>query len=59
MGKEKELGTVEAGKSADLLVLAADPTREIRNLRQLRHVVNGGELRAVAELRPPSAPAVK
>jgi imidazolonepropionase-like amidohydrolase len=59
MGKEQELGTVEAGKAADLLVLAADPTRDIRNLRQLRSVGRGGELRAVAELRPPSPPAVK
>jgi imidazolonepropionase-like amidohydrolase len=57
MGREKDLGTVEAGKLADLIVLGADPTADIRNLRTLRYVVRGGELRAQEELRalpPPS-----
>lgn len=51
MGREAEIGTVEAGKVADLLVVAADPTADVRNLRQLRYVVRGGELRPLAELR--------
>lgn len=51
MRMEAEIGTVEVGKVADLLVLGADPTVDIRNLRQLRYVVRGGELRPLAELR--------
>ena len=57
MGREAELGTLEAGKAADLLLLDADPTVDIAALRRLRYVVRGGELRGIAELRPaPPAP---
>jgi imidazolonepropionase-like amidohydrolase len=50
LGREKELGTIEKGKLADLLVVAADPGADIANLRQLRYVVRGGILRSIAEL---------
>lgn len=56
MRRLEEFGTVEKGKSADLLVVAADPTRDVRNLRRLRHVIMGGVVRAQAELRA-AAPA--
>jgi imidazolonepropionase-like amidohydrolase len=39
-----DLGTVAPGKRADLLVLNADPTTDIRNLRELRLVILNGEL---------------
>ncbi len=39
-----EYGTLEAGKSADLLVLSADPTADIRNIRQLETVVARGSI---------------
>ncbi|PPS90876.1 amidohydrolase family protein [Streptomyces sp. MH60] len=39
-----DLGTVAPGKRADLLVLNADPTTDIRNLRALRLVILNGEL---------------
>ena len=55
MGKIRELGTVEAGKAADLLVLGADPTRDVRSFRQIRYVVRGGVVRTPEELRPPAA----
>ena len=45
-----DLGTVEAGKIADLLVLAADPTIDVAAFRRLTHVVRGGVLRPVEEL---------
>lgn len=51
MGRGDEIGTVEAGKLADLLVLTADPTADIRNMRALKWVMRGGELRPMAELR--------
>ena len=50
MRREKEIGTIEKGKIADLLVVAADPTKDIANLRKLKSVVRGGMLRPVEEL---------
>jgi hypothetical protein len=37
-----QLGSVEAGKLADLVILAADPTADIRNTRKVEAVVRGG-----------------
>lgn len=37
-----DLGTIEAGKIADLVVLGGDPTRDIRNTRQVRLVFKDG-----------------
>jgi imidazolonepropionase-like amidohydrolase len=56
LGRETELGTVEAGKLADLLVLRADPTASAAGFRQLSHVVRGGVLRAAGELRAAGLP---
>lgn len=39
-----EYGTLERGKSADLLVLTADPIADIRNIRKLETVVARGSL---------------
>jgi imidazolonepropionase-like amidohydrolase len=50
MGRDKETGTIEKGKLADLLLVAADPTTDIAHLRQLRAVVRGGVLRSSQEL---------
>lgn len=50
MGMEGEIGTVEPGKAADLLVLAADPTESARAFRELRWVVRAGVARRVEEL---------
>jgi imidazolonepropionase-like amidohydrolase len=51
MGRDKDLGTIEKGKWADLLVVAADPTADAGNLRHVRHVVRGGVVRSITELR--------
>ena len=56
MGRQEDLGTVEAGKIADLLILAADPTADVAAFRRLTHVVRGGVLRPLAELAARSAP---
>jgi imidazolonepropionase-like amidohydrolase len=37
-----ELGLVEAGRRADLLILAADPTADISNTRNIQSVVLDG-----------------
>jgi imidazolonepropionase-like amidohydrolase len=39
-----ELGTIEAGKLADLFVIDGDPLEDIRTTRHLRHVMVRGEL---------------
>ena len=44
MELEKELGTVEGGKRADLVVLDADPLERISNIRSVRFVVTDGRM---------------
>ena len=43
MGRDAELGTVEKGKLADLLIVAGDPTADVANLRKLKHTWSGAE----------------
>ena len=57
MGVEKEAGTVEKGKSADLLLVAGDPTKDVANLRKIRYVVRGGVVRSIEELKATVAAA--
>ena len=38
----KDYGTIEPGKSADILLLGADPLVDIRNIRKLELVMSGG-----------------
>jgi imidazolonepropionase-like amidohydrolase len=51
MGREREFGTVEPGRDADLLIVGADPSRDVANLRRIRWVVRGGVVRSRDELR--------
>jgi imidazolonepropionase-like amidohydrolase len=57
MGLEKEIGTVEKGKSADLLLVEGDPTIDVANLRKVRYVVRGGVVRSIEELKATVAAA--
>lgn len=57
MGKAAEIGTVEAGKIADLLLLAADPTADVSGFRQLEAVVRGGRFHAQKSLQRPERAA--
>ena len=50
MGRDTEIGTVEKGKLADLLLLGADPTKDVKAFRQVRSVVRGGVVRSISEL---------
>ena len=52
MGRGEDLGTVEAGKIADLLVLEADPSGGVENLRRLRMVIRAGVVHERSELLP-------
>jgi imidazolonepropionase-like amidohydrolase len=51
MGRGADLGTVQKGKAADLLLLADDPTRDVAAFRRVRYVVRGGVVRPLEELR--------
>ncbi len=42
--KDKELGTIETGKLADLVILEADPLNDISNIRRISAVVVNGRL---------------
>jgi imidazolonepropionase-like amidohydrolase len=43
-GVGAELGTVETGKLADLVVVAANPLEDITNLRRLQLVLKEGRV---------------
>jgi imidazolonepropionase-like amidohydrolase len=42
IGKERDLGAVEAGKFADLVILDANPLDDIRNVARIHKVIKGG-----------------
>jgi imidazolonepropionase-like amidohydrolase len=48
--KERELGTIEKGKMADLVLLNANPLQDIGNTRKIEAVVVAGRLIARSEL---------
>jgi len=44
LGQERELGTVEEGKLADLVILRGDPLQDIRESRSIDLVIKNGEI---------------
>jgi imidazolonepropionase-like amidohydrolase len=50
MGLDRELGRIERGKFADMILVDADPLADISNLRRVRYVVSGGRLYESAPL---------
>ncbi|MGI8499242.1 MAG: amidohydrolase family protein [Gemmatimonadaceae bacterium] len=52
MRRDRDLGSIIAGKRADLVVLDGDPRADIANARQVRMVMRGGALYGRAELLP-------
>jgi len=50
IGREADLGSLEVGKLADLIVLNRDPLQDIRNSIDIRYVMKGGRLYESATL---------
>jgi len=50
LGRESTLGTIAPGRSADLVLLDANPLEDIANVRRIRAVVTGGRLLDRGEL---------
>jgi imidazolonepropionase-like amidohydrolase len=46
IGIERAYGTISKGKVADLVILSADPSRDIRNTTKIVYVVKGGRVHA-------------
>ena len=44
MSGSRDLGSIEAGKIADLVLLDADPTADIGNVARIREVIKGGRI---------------
>ena len=54
MGKAKDLGSIERGKLADMLLLSADPVADIRNTAQIEAVFLGGKMIDRGTLKVPA-----
>ena len=50
MGVDKELGTVEAGKRADLIIVGGNPLESIHNIRKVEFVITNGTMYNCGEL---------
>jgi len=49
LGLDAEIGTVEVGKRADLVIVDGDPRQDLRALRNVRWTVHDGVARTPAE----------
>jgi imidazolonepropionase-like amidohydrolase len=50
MGVSKDVGTIEVGKVADMVLLDEDPLKDITNTRKINSVVLHGRLFSKEEL---------
>ena len=51
LGIDGDRGTLQAGKRADLLILTADPLRDVKNVRRIAAVYKNGK---TADAAPPA-----
>ncbi|MAF30331.1 MAG: amidohydrolase [Croceicoccus sp.] len=60
IGREADLGSIETGKLADLVILSRDPRIDIANTLAIEHVMKGGRLYdadTLAQIWPDKVPA--
>jgi imidazolonepropionase-like amidohydrolase len=50
LGESANLGSIEAGKLADLVIVTGDPLADIKNARKVRTVIKNGEVHTLEEL---------
>jgi imidazolonepropionase-like amidohydrolase len=50
LGVEKDLGTLEVGKLADLVIVSGDPLKQIKDVWKVQGVVKNGILYSYSEL---------
>ena len=55
LGAEDDLGTLQPGKLADMVLLDANPLEDIRNTQTIWRVIKGGWLFDPEKLRPPAS----
>ena len=58
LGLEQEIGTVEAGRRADLLIVAGDPLSDIADAAVIQTVIRDGRRIAAATLHEPVAVSI-
>jgi imidazolonepropionase-like amidohydrolase len=44
LGRDHDMGSIESGKIADMLLLSADPTADVNNMKQIVWVMKSGQL---------------
>jgi imidazolonepropionase-like amidohydrolase len=50
LGEGANLGSIEAGKLADLVIVTDDPLVDVKNARKVRTVIKNGEVHTVESL---------
>jgi imidazolonepropionase-like amidohydrolase len=51
LGRQRDLGSIEAGKLADLIILDADPLSDIHNISHIEKIIKGGVIYDPKQLR--------
>jgi imidazolonepropionase-like amidohydrolase len=51
LGFDRDLGSLEPGKLADLMIVEGDPTKDLRQSRNVKYTVLGGRVYDAATLR--------
>jgi imidazolonepropionase-like amidohydrolase/catechol 2,3-dioxygenase-like lactoylglutathione lyase family enzyme len=58
LGAESDIGSLEVGKYADIVALAADPTKDIKALHTILLVMKGGDIYRDSLLAPAKSPSI-